>query len=227
MTPSNAYRLKVIAEGLGDLLHDVVFVGGSVAELYADDPAATDIRPTQDVDCIIELATYGSLQNFEALLRKRKFVNDIGSGIICRWKYNHQTVDIMPDRDDILGFSNQWYHPGIRHRIAYDLSPGLCIYILPPLYYIATKIEAIKGRGGNDLRFSHDFEDIIYVLNNRHDITAIFDHETDRALIRYIAAWAAETLARSNCREEIECNLPYGEYDRTGHIIGILKHFIQ
>ncbi len=44
--PSNINRLRIIAEGLGDLCHDVVFVGGSVTELYADDPAATDIRPT-------------------------------------------------------------------------------------------------------------------------------------------------------------------------------------
>ena len=69
MMSGNIRRLKVIAEGLGDLLKDVVFVGGAVAELYADDPAATDIRPTMDVDCVIELATYGSLQDFEQLLR--------------------------------------------------------------------------------------------------------------------------------------------------------------
>lgn len=49
----NIRQLKVIAVGLGDLRNDVVFVGGSVAELYADDPAATDIRPTMDVDCVI------------------------------------------------------------------------------------------------------------------------------------------------------------------------------
>lgn len=64
---TNINRLKVIADGLGDLCKDVVFVGGSVAELYADDPAATDIRPTMDVDCIIELSTYGSLEEFESL----------------------------------------------------------------------------------------------------------------------------------------------------------------
>ena len=66
---NNLKRLRIIAEGLGELCRDVVFVGGSVAELYADDPAATDIRPTIDVDCVIELATYGSLQEFESLLR--------------------------------------------------------------------------------------------------------------------------------------------------------------
>ena len=114
---NNLNRLRVIAEGLGELCHDVVFVGGSVAELYADDPAATDIRPTLDVDCIVELATYGSLKDFESLLRKQGFENDIESGVICRWKYSGETVDVMPDRDSILGFSNQWYRPGFQHRI--------------------------------------------------------------------------------------------------------------
>lgn len=50
MMSSNVNRLKIIATGLGDLCRDVVFVGGSVAELYADDPAATDIRPTINLE---------------------------------------------------------------------------------------------------------------------------------------------------------------------------------
>lgn len=225
MMSSNINRLKVIAEGLRELCREVVFVGGSVAELYSDDPAATDIRPTMDVDCVIELATYGSLQEFESLLRQHGFVNDIESGVICRWKFNHETVDIMPDRDSILGFTNQWYKPGFQHRILYELPDGIAVYILPPLYYIATKIQAIRGRGGDDLRFSHDFEDIIYVLNNRQDITSLFDHENNTDLIEYISFWASEILNRQNYREEIECMLPYGDYDRVEYIIEILNHF--
>jgi len=33
----------------------MVFVGGAVAELYASNPELSDIRPTLDVDCVIEL----------------------------------------------------------------------------------------------------------------------------------------------------------------------------
>ena len=225
MMSGNIRRLKVIAEGLGDLRRDVVFVGGSVAELYADDPAATDIRPTIDVDCVVELATYGSLQDFEKLLRDRRFVNDIESGVICRWKYNGEIVDIMPDRDSILGFTNKWYRPGFQRREEISVEEDMTIYILPTLYYIATKIEAIRGRGGEDLRFSHDFEDLIYVLNNRQDITDLFDKEIDNSLIEYLSLWAKEMLLRQNFREEIECMLPYGDYDRVDYIIEILHHF--
>ena len=224
MMASNIRRLEVIADGLGELCKDVVFVGGSVAELYADDPAATDIRPTMDVDCVIELATYGSLQDFEQMLRDRKFVNDIESGVICRWKYNGEIVDIMPDRDSILGFTNRWYRPGFQHRAEVRVD-DMTIYILPPLYYVATKIEAVRNRGGEDLRFSHDFEDLVYVLNNRQDITELFDNENDSDLTGYLSSWAKEMLSRQNCREEIECMLPYGDYDRVDYIIEILNHF--
>ncbi|MDE6270268.1 MAG: nucleotidyl transferase AbiEii/AbiGii toxin family protein [Muribaculaceae bacterium] len=225
MMSSNLNRLKIIAEGLGELCRNVVFVGGTVAELYADDPASTDIRPTMDVDCVVELATYGSLQEFEGRLRKQGFENDIESGVICRWKYNGETVDIMPDRDSIYGFTNQWYRPGFQHRIVYELPNGIAVNILPPLYYIGTKIEAIRNRGGEDLRLSHDFEDLIYVLNNCRDIISLFDNENNKILAEYISSWASEVLSRPNCLEEIECMLPYGEYDRVEYIIRILNHF--
>ena len=224
MMSGNIRRLRVIAEGLGDLCNDVVFVGGAVAELYADDPAATDIRPTMDVDCVIELATYGSLQDFEQMLRNRKFVNDIESGVICRWKYNGEIVDIMPDSDSILGFTNRWYRPGFQHRQKI-LVGDMSIFILSPLYYVATKIEAVRGRGGDDLRFSHDFEDLVYVLNNRQDITLLIDNENDGELTEYLQTWAEEMLLRQNCREEIECMLPYGDYERVDYILEILNYF--
>lgn len=227
MMSDNIARLKIIAEALGELRNDVIFVGGSVAELYADDPAASEIRPTKDVDCVIKTASYGSLHEFERLLRKRKFVNDMESGVICRWRYNGEIVDIMPDTDSVLGFTNKWYGKGFCYREEVSLTDGLKVYILSPLYYLATKIEAIRGRGGEDLRLSHDFEDLIYVLNNRLDIMELFDTERDGSLIEYISLWAATMLLRRNCREEIECMLPYGDNERVGYIIGILSHFAK
>lgn len=37
-------------------------------------------------------------------------------------------------------------------------------------YFLAPKMEAYNQRGGGDGRFSSDFEDIVYVLNNRNAI---------------------------------------------------------
>ncbi len=228
MMSSNLERLKIIAEGLGELNKQVAFVGGSVAELYADNPAATEIRMTEDVDCVIELATYRGLYELEDIIRKKGFANDTTPGApICRWTYKGETVDIMPDDRNVLGFTNQWYKPAFAHRVKVELSDGTPVFIFPALYYVATKIEAIKGRGGNDLRFSHDFEDLIYVLNNCDGIVSMFDSEENEALISYLATCANEMIVRQNGREEIECALPYGDYERLDYILEILSHFAK
>lgn len=49
--------LQTVADGLKELKDEMVFIGGSIAELYANDPAASDIRPTLDVDCVNELSS--------------------------------------------------------------------------------------------------------------------------------------------------------------------------
>jgi hypothetical protein len=64
----------------------MVFVGGAVAELYADDPGSSDIRLTQDVDCTIELSSYREHSELENELRTKGFANDTSKGApICRW----------------------------------------------------------------------------------------------------------------------------------------------
>ena len=53
MLSANVEMLQTVAIGLENLKDEMVFVGGSVAELYASDPAASDIRPTLDVACLM------------------------------------------------------------------------------------------------------------------------------------------------------------------------------
>lgn len=57
MPDTNIIMLQTVANGLGELRDKMVFVGGTVAELYADNPAASEIRPTLDVDCVIEISS--------------------------------------------------------------------------------------------------------------------------------------------------------------------------
>jgi hypothetical protein len=42
--------------------------------------------------------------------------------------------------------------------------------IFNPPYFIASKIEAFRNRGKNDGRQSSDFEDIVFILDNRATI---------------------------------------------------------
>lgn len=70
----NIIRIKAVHDALGDLAQDCVFVGGAVVDLYADRPAA-EVRPTDDIDVIIELLHYTGYAGLEKKLRAKGFVN--------------------------------------------------------------------------------------------------------------------------------------------------------
>lgn len=222
----NIKRLITIAKALGDLRNEMVFVGGTVTSLYADDMAAPDIRATNDVDCITELATYGSYANLENRLREIGFKNDIESNVICRWRYKGEIVDVMPDDENILGFSNRWYKQGFENKISHAVTPDLDIWIFPVLYFLVAKIEALVSRGGIDWRGSSDFEDIVFVLNNKKGILDIFEKENNNDLKCFLSEWAKGVLKRSNIREEIESVLAYEDYDRKNYVIKIFEGFM-
>lgn len=69
MPGKNITMLQTVANGLGDLKDDMVFVGGAVAELYANNPELSDIRPTLDVDCVIEIHSRAAHAKLEENLR--------------------------------------------------------------------------------------------------------------------------------------------------------------
>lgn len=165
MPDENMIMLQTVAKGLEELKDEVVFVGGVVAQMYVTDPAAAEIRPTKDVDCVIELSSRLKYDQLEDRLRKKGFANDISEGVICRWIYKNIKVDVMPTDEKILGFSNIWYVEGIKNKIVKTLPDGEEIFVFSPEYFLAAKFEALKNRGSADLRQSHDFEDIIYILD--------------------------------------------------------------
>ena len=83
----NIDKVRIVAQALSDLKEQVAFVGGSVVELYADNPGISDIRPTIDVDCIVDLqiTTYLNYSNLEEKLRKLGFANDTSENApVCR-----------------------------------------------------------------------------------------------------------------------------------------------
>ncbi|MBX2842894.1 MAG: hypothetical protein KTR26_14080, partial [Flammeovirgaceae bacterium] len=152
MNKTNLETLQIAAEGLGELREEVVFVGGAVAELYAKNPKISDIRITMDVDCIIEISSLVGYYKLEEILRSKSFRNDQSEGApICRWLYKDIKVDVMPTDEKILGFSNKWYKEGIASKVERKLPNGLTIYIFPVAYFLASKFEAHKNRGGKDL----------------------------------------------------------------------------
>jgi len=224
MHSANITMLQVVAKGLDELKKEMVFVGGSVAELYASDPAASDIRPTKDIDCVIELRSRMDHARLEENLRGKGFAHDTTKGApICRWIYKGIEVDVMPTDEEILGFSNKWYVEGIENKIVKTLPDNTEIFVFSPEYYLAAKFEAHKGRGGNDLRQSHDFEDIIYILDNCPGIL-IAVANTDQSVKEYLKEKCKNLLDNDNFIEGIESALPIGSgSDRVEIIEGIIR----
>ena len=100
---TNLSMIKTVVRGLGDLVNDVVFVGGAVTELYVPDPnQLAEVRQTDDADCIIEITSRWEYAQLEEKLRQLKFANN--QKVICRWHYEDIIVDVMPTDETILGF---------------------------------------------------------------------------------------------------------------------------
>ena len=217
---SNLAMLHTIAKGLDYLLPSVVFVGGSVTEIYATDAAATEVRPTDDVDCVIELVSYTAYSELEDKLRKLKFVNDTEDGVICRWKYAGLKVDIMPDDASILGFSNEWYKKGLAHTFQYKFEDGIVVKIFETTYFLAAKFVALHNRGGNDLRTSTDFEDIIYVIDNRLLLIAELQ-VANQDVVTFISQQCQSLVNNDDLQEAIFCALP--RYSGETRIRSVMK----
>ena len=53
----NIQMIISVAKRLGALRNKVVFVGGCATGLFITDPAMPEVRATQDVDVIVEIAS--------------------------------------------------------------------------------------------------------------------------------------------------------------------------
>jgi predicted nucleotidyltransferase len=166
----NLALVAQVAKGLKELREKMVFIGGAVISLYTDDPAADEIRPTADIDMTINLANYTEWATMQERLAVLGFYPNPEGTSICSYKYENIEIDIMPAEDSNIGVSNSWYKPGFKYMQQIELPDGISINILPAVYFLATKLEAFNNRGNNDYYGSHDYEDIIYLLDNRIDI---------------------------------------------------------
>ncbi len=165
----NIVMIEIVAKHLGAaLLEEVVFVGGAVAGLLITDPAQPAIRPTEDVDMIVQVLAHSDYYQLEKRLRERGFTQDLqAEAPICRWKIQGITVDVMPTLEEILGFSNRWYAYALETAQQITLPSGFTIQFISAPLFVATKLEAFAGRGNEDYLFSHDLGDLLAIVDGR------------------------------------------------------------
>ena len=163
--------IKHVAERLGPLRSKVVFLGGSATGFHITDKAEPEIRATKDVDIIVEAASIVAYHQLEKMLIGLGFFQKLqNDDPICRWYIDDVIVDVMPTDENILGFSNRWYLPAIKHSVAIEIAPNLEIQLVTAPYFLGTKLDAFFGRGAGDFLASHDMEDIISFINGRAEV---------------------------------------------------------
>lgn len=208
--------LKAVAVALGDDLRArLVFVGGCTTALYMTDPITLEgIRATDDVDLIVDLAGFAEWAALTDQLRARGFSESADDNVICRMKLGALKVDFMPDNEKILGFSNRWYAKGIETAVETELEERLVIRRLTPPLFIATKLEAYRGRGNNDLVSSRDAEDILSLVDGRQELFQDIA-EIEPEIRNYIATQISALLGDPNFEHFLAGNIrgPVGRVD--------------
>ena len=149
---------------------------------------------------MIEVTTPNAFHDFQARLRARGFQEDTDSGVICRWRYNEGSEDLildaMPSAGELLGFENPWQTVAMPHAARHTLPSGAEIRAITPPYLIATKLAAFSSRGRGDHLGSRDLEDVILLVDGREELV-IEVAEADDDVRRFIAAEVAMLLSQA------------------------------
>ena len=209
--------LSNVADELGDLKDEVVFVGGSICGLLITDLAGGDVRPTDDVDFIVKVTTYSQYTSIQEKLRKKGFKDVVKEdGPICRMKIGSILVDVLPVNGDFLGFNNKWYERAIEtaeeRAVKVGDEPKTIRVVNAPLF-ICTKLDAFKDRGNGDFMASHDIEDIVAVLNGRKELWD--ECWLMPADVRsYLKKSFSELLHKNAFLDAVPGMLPYGSQGR-------------
>lgn len=209
MQEVHARALEVLLLPLGDLLSEVVLVGGAAIPLWVNAPGAPPPRPTNDTDVIVAIRSRAEYYEFGERLRERGFGEVMDSRVICRWRHirSGALYDVMPLDDAILGFSNQWYEDAFKTARQVVLPAGLEVRVATPPYLLATKLVAFRDRGHGDFLASHDIEDALSLIDGR---TTLLEEIGAAEHVRmWIASEFNAMLETSAARDAILNYLPH------------------
>ena len=214
----NLVQLEAAVEKLSPVLHQLVLVGGCATSLLVTDPGAAPPRVTEDVDLVLDAASYGAWHAFEGKLRELGFRQPPASGgFIFRWVLGDLVVDVMPTDEHILGFGNRWYLEAVRTKESRALPGGIEVHHVNAPCFLATKLAAFRSRGEGDLLASSDLEDLLRVVDGRPEIEAELARQ-DEGLRGYVGEELRELLADPLFADAIRAYLwsssePAGRFD--------------
>ncbi|MFV0455628.1 MAG: hypothetical protein ACK5NQ_11665 [Pseudomonas sp.] len=194
--------LRQVAQALGpDFRQQMTFVGGCTTGLLLTDAFTREqVRSTDDVDLIVHVMGPVGFASLQEQLSLRGFrlsgLQEDDDFPICAMKLGDLRVDFMPD-DDSLGFSNRWYKDAMATSTPYELDEETIINLVSPVYFVATKLEAWKGRGRGDALSSRDIEDILNLIDGRPELLDEIQVAADEVR-RYVGLEIARLLSDTN-----------------------------
>jgi predicted nucleotidyltransferase len=213
--------VRKVAERLGDMADEVVFLGGATAGLLITTPRTAAVRPTKDVDIIVEVGTWGEYAQLLERLRERGFREDTEEGApLCRWVVDGIKVDVMPVDEEVLGFSNRWYQAAVSAAITYAFGDELTVRLVTGPCFLATKLEAFLERGDGDYQLSHDIEDVIAVVDGRTELLDEFE-SADPEVRDFLQQKVSELLNDDNFCNAVPGHMP-GDPGSQARVPGIL-----
>lgn len=145
--------------------------------------------------------------------------------INCRMRLNDLIVDFMPDDEKILGYSNRWYGQALAEAKDYELQDKLIIRLVTPAFFIATKLEAYKGRGNNAPLQSRDIEDILNVFDGRAELVEEINQAPLNLRI-YISKELSQLLGHPDFEYAVQ-STAHGQRDREELIFNQLEAVIK
>ncbi|MEX1003615.1 MAG: hypothetical protein WDZ35_15965 [Crocinitomicaceae bacterium] len=228
MLKNQAINLKVVekvALSLEELNKHVIYVGGAIVSLYVTDEGAEQPRPTKDVDISVQISTYSQMDELREKLASKKIYPAPSEKVMYRYFYEDILIDFIPFEETPLGPTNSWLKPGFKK--AYPVQIGKAkIKILPVSLFLATKWETFKDRG-NDPRTSHDFEDIIYIIDNNLEVVQDIKN-AEQDVQQFLKEMSNEILNHSSRNEIVECHInPFTTDERRDIVIKKLEEIIK
>lgn len=215
-----------VAKALEEINKKVVYVGGATISLYVAESFRDSIRPTEDIDIVLEIATLSDLENLRIALSEKGIKQSFEDDVVCRFRYKEIKIDVMATREIAWAPANRWFEKGFQNLEHLKIDETT-IQILSLPYFLATKFEAFNHRGKKDPRTSKDFEDIVFLLNNSRDLKEKVN-QSDDVVKSFLKVSFKEMLESRATLEALRAHLSFeNEDERFELIVSILKSVLK
>ncbi|OPY75289.1 MAG: hypothetical protein A4E63_00400 [Syntrophorhabdus sp. PtaU1.Bin050] len=182
---SNIAMLQLVAENLGDMKKKVVFLGGTIIPFLLTRKVPLDLRPSRDVDFIVDFDSKEELYEFEDELWEQGFKR-VSTGAVSKWKINDVSVDVLP-AGPVLDFNNKWCNEAMDHPRRANIGKGMVIDIMPAPCFLGVKLTGFYRRGKDSYARSFDIYDLLVIMAGRPEIEKEIQEDASRELRKYLS----------------------------------------